>query len=472
MSIRIAALILVVLFFSGYAWKNWFVSACVSLLLLAVVQHPDFPANMGGIQGLNPWNFLILNVVLSWLRNRGEEGLVWDLPSGVQSLLIGYIITIVVGVVRWIPQAGREFPLSSIVSDDIINTLKWIIPGLILFDGCRTRERMLTALMTILGLYLLLAVQVVRWMPLSSATGPGADFATRASKIIQNEIGYNRVTLSNMLAGASWAALVFTIVVNTQWQRLMVLGAAGIIALGQSLTGGRTGYVTWGFVGLVLSLIRWRKLLPIIPVVVVMLGVALPGIRERMLQGFVSNSGNIVQKTDEYEVTSGRNIAWPAVIEEIEKSPLFGYGKEGMVSTGIRDQLMSRYKESFPHPHQAYLEILLDNGVLGFLIIILFYLAVLCRSFQLVLVREDPLVCAVGCTAFSLVLALMVGAMGGQTFYPREGAVGMWAAIGLMLRVSVEWNRYREQDSQFSSVGEWKQWETLESEAPVTLSAN
>ena len=51
--------------------------------------------------------------------------------------------------------------------------------------------------------------------------------------------------------------------------------------------------------------------------------------------------------------------------------------------------------------------------------------------------RDDPLVCAIGCTAFCLVLALMIGAFGGQTFYPREGSVGMWAAIGLMLRVHV-----------------------------------
>jgi hypothetical protein len=43
-----------------------------------------------------------------------------------------------------------------------------------------------------------------------------------------------------------------------------------------------------------------------------------------------------------------------------------------------------------------------------------------------------------GILALALVLALLVAAMGSQTFYPREGSVGMWAAIGVMLRVSVE----------------------------------
>ena len=51
--------------------------------------------------------------------------------------------------------------------------------------------------------------------------------------------------------------------------------------------------------------------------------------------------------------------------------------------------------------------------------------------------RNDPLLCAIGCAGFCLVAALMIGAFGGQTFYPREGSVGMWAAIGLVLRVSL-----------------------------------
>jgi hypothetical protein len=38
----------------------------------------------------------------------------------------------------------------------------------------------------------------------------------------------------------------------------------------------------------------------------------------------------------------------------------------------------------------------------------------------------------------ALVLALLIAGMGSQTFYPREGALGIWAAIGITLRVWVE----------------------------------
>jgi hypothetical protein len=70
-----------------------------------------------------------------------------------------------------------------------------------------------------------------------------------------------------------------------------------------------------------------------------------------------------------------------------------------------------------------------------------FYLVVLYQSFRLVQDRADPLVVVVGTMCFSMVLALMVASLGGQTFYPREGAVGMWAAIGLMFRVALERRR-------------------------------
>jgi len=38
--------------------------------------------------------------------------------------------------------------------------------------------------------------------------------------------------------------------------------------------------------------------------------------------------------------------------------------------------------------------------------------------------------------------------MGGETFYPREGAVGMWAAIGLLLRVAVERQKAVEENTR------------------------
>jgi O-antigen ligase len=437
MSIRITLLILLVAYLSFYAWKNWFVSLCWAILLLAVVEHPDFPKAFGGIQGANPWNLLIFSILMAWAAGRGEDGYEWDMPPIAGRLLLVCLVVVVVGVVRLLlSDYPSGYTYGYILSEYFVNTVKWVIPSLLLFDACRTRQRATIALGIILCLYFLLAVQVIRWMPMSSISS-GAEMAARASRLTMNEIGYNRVTLSMMLAGASWAALATIPILKQNHHRFVLLGVAGVIAFGQALTGGRTGYVTWIAVGLLLAMLRWRKLLFVIPIALLVVGVCLPGVRERMLQGIGGKQGNFTVGTSTYEMTSGRDIAWPVVIKEIGKAPLLGYGREGMVTTGIADRLMNDYKEAFPHPHQAYLQFLLDNGIVGFLLVIPFFLYLVRHSVAYVLVRDDPLVCAIGCSAFCLVLALMIGAFGGQTFYPREGAVGMWAAIGLLLRVHI-----------------------------------
>jgi O-antigen ligase len=436
--IRTTLLLLLVAYLSVYAWKNWFVSLCGAILLMAVVQHPDFPNAIGGIQGANPWNILMLSILLAWAARRGEDGYEWDLPPIAGRMLFACLVVAVTGVIRLLL---NDYPTGEtngfIISEYLVNTVKWVIPSLLLFDACRTRQRAAIALGVILCLYFLLAVQVIRWMPMSSISS-GNDFASRASKITQNEIGYNRVTLSMMLAGASWAALAAVPILKQNLHRFLLIGLAGTITLGQALTGGRTGYVTWIAVGILLAALRWRRLLLLMPVVMLVIVLVLPGVRERMLQGFGGKQGNFTVGTSSYEMTSGRDMAWPVVIEAIGKAPLIGYGREGMKTTGISDLLLYDYGESFPHPHQAYLQLLLDNGIVGFLLVIPFFLYVVRHSITHVLVRNDPLVCAIGCTAFCLLLALMIGAFGGQTFYPREGSVGMWAAIGLLLRLHVQ----------------------------------
>ncbi len=52
--------------------------------------------------------------------------------------------------------------------------------------------------------------------------------------------------------------------------------------------------------------------------------------------------------------------------------------------------------------------------------------------------REDLLVSATGGVALSLLLGLLIASVGAQTLYPREGVLGMWAALGVALRVWVE----------------------------------
>jgi len=443
--IRTALLLAYVLILTIYARRDWFVSLCGALLLMAVIEHPDMPRNMGGIQGLNPWNLLMLSVIVNWLIQRKKQGLAWDMPRSATWLLLLYGGVVGLAFLRMIvdPRNLDQLTTSFLVSEHLINCIKWVVPGLILYDACRTRKRVVTALMCVLGIYFLLAAQVIKWMPLSTAFA-GDTLSYRASKIVQNEIGYNRVNMSMLLAGGSWAILAATLLFKRWRIKALMLGCAATVALGQALTGGRTGYGTWMLVGIVLGLVRWRRALPLVPVAAATVLTLLPGVSERLFQGFGGRQGVMEGASDQYEITSGRNLIWPYVVAEIKKAPVLGYGRLAMNRLGLDRFLMDTLREDFPHPHNAYLEMLLDNGVVGLLLVLPFYGLVVWQSLVLFTNRSDNLAAAVGGATLALVLALLIAAMGSQTFYPREGSVGMWAAIGIMLRVSVEKRQARE----------------------------
>jgi O-antigen ligase len=115
-----------------------------------------------------------------------------------------------------------------------------------------------------------------------------------------------------------------------------------------------------------------------------------------------------------------------------------GYGKTAMLRTGLALRLWEELHEEFPHPHNAYLQILLDSGWIGLTFVLPFYFLVMARLGMLLFDSRDPVFGAAGGAAVALVGALMIAAVGSQTFYPREGSVGMWCAIALGLRISLE----------------------------------
>lgn len=437
-SLRVYALYLLVVFLSLYAYRDWFKSLCGLILLMAVIEHPDMPKTIAEIQGLSPWNVLMANVVFGWLLARRREGLVWDMPRYVNIAMILFILVILVGFVR-LMFADRTYiwrPGTYLFSEYLVNTVKWLIPGILLFDGCRNRRRLVLGLVSILALYLLLALQVVRHIPRDAALS-GETLTVKSRKLISNNIGYHAVSVATMLSGASWAVLAALPLVRKATHRGLVVGAFFVITYSLALTAGRMGYITWGIVGLLLCLLRWRKRLLLLPLVVLLATYVVPGAVERMLEGFGESAAPGETYTDQYVVTSGRNLIWPHVVDKIMEAPLVGHGRAAMLHTGLAHWIWRSLDEGFGHPHNAYLEWMLDNGFLGLIFALAVYGIIVACAVALFRDRNNPWNAAVGGIALALVLALLVAGMGSQTLYPREDAVGMWAVIGLMFRLWV-----------------------------------
>jgi hypothetical protein len=218
--IRITLLTLLIAYLSAYAWRDWFRGACWLVLLMAVFQHPDMPKSIAGIPGLNHWNFLFLNVVCSWLVNRKKEKLAWEMPRHLNYLLFFYGLFIVSSVVRYLNDhsgvdeliatfgGSGSFGVSA-VNEYLINCFKWVIPAMIIFDGCRSRKQYLFAVTMLALMFVLLGLQVVKAMTLGSLTMGGDALQVKAIKVISRNVGFHRVNVSMIMSGAFWVIFCF-----------------------------------------------------------------------------------------------------------------------------------------------------------------------------------------------------------------------------------------------------------------------
>ena len=456
--IRYSLLAAFIAFLSAYAFKDWFKSLCGLVVLMAVLERPDMPRSIMGIPGLNVWNILLFFVLLGWLASKKHEKRFWDMPGYMNFILLSYLFVVIVSSLRTMLDysplvayaqmlgSSPDIGMGSMVIDYLVNTIKFAIPGILIYEGCRDEERAKWAVSSILVAGFFLAIQIIKEMPLSMMTD-GDRLQKRAVRILDRRVGYHRVDLATLMAGLSWAFYAARTVFTNKFIRLFLLFAAMICFLALSLTGGRSGYLAWAACGTVLALVRWRGLILLGPVVVLIMFMTVPAVEERLIEGFTEESHETgtaklgvdtvdSRGNDLYAITSGRVIVWPEVIEGIKERPYLGWGRKGYIVSGVLPGLVEEYGiwiRQFGHPHNAYLQLMIDAGIVGTLPVMVFYFLICLYSLRLFR-RKDPLSVMIGGLTFALVSTQLAASVGAQTFYPREGTLFMWAAIGLCLR--------------------------------------
>jgi O-antigen ligase len=452
MSIVAAAVYIYVPMVLAYAFKDWFKALCGLILLMAVIQHSAMPKNMLGIQGLNLWNILFVGVCMAWLASRHRENAMWDMPRHIRVLLLLCLVVILVGFLRAVFDRTNieNYPLKNLISEELINTVKWPLVGILLFHGCRTRGRVMMVLACLLVMYSVIAVQVVKLVPSGAIH---SHLALDQGRMLIEDTGYNPVDISGLLAGTFWGTLAILPLISQKKYKIILLLAAGLFAYGQAITGGRAGYIAWGGTGLVLCILKWRKQLILAPVVIVLLPIVFPAAADRLFVGFGLTDAAGQTTMDDAAMTSGRTLTWRYVIDKIRESPLLGYGRRAMQRTGLSQRVLVELGEtSNGHPHNMYLETLLDNGIIGSIPMFLFYGVILVYSARLFR-TANCLYSAVGGLALALMLAHLFTGIGSQHFYPEEQTFGMWTAMFLALRVYLE--EKRVQFDALSAAGHW-----------------
>lgn len=425
-----------------YAWRDWFKCLCGLILLTPFIGRHDFPVSIAGIQGLNVWNVLFADIFLAWWTNRKQEGLSWEMPKIINIFLALWLGVILVGWIRMIVDRSllMNHGLIDLFSEELINTIKWPIVGLLLFDGCRTRHHTKLAFICTFLFFAMFVVQIIKCVPPVVILEPG-NMDARGN--ISSDVGISINGASRMLSGVPWAMIAMTRLLRAWKHRLFLFGACFMSLYAVALTGSRSGYTSCGVSLLLLCLLRWRRYLLFLPLLFFVLLSVFPGAKARFLQGF--NQVDITGEnfTDPYYVTAGRSDFWPYVLSKIPESPIYGFGRRAMQRAGVQKSIENELgaDEAVAHPHNAFLEVLLDSGLIGFFVIIGFYLIIWMYAVRLFVDRGDPLCTTAGGIVLALLTSYLIASMGGQSFYSEETDVGLWSAIGVMLRVYVARSR-------------------------------
>jgi O-antigen ligase len=163
------------------------------------------------------------------------------------------------------------------------------------------------------------------------------------------------------------------------------------------------------------------------------LAVAPEAIQERLVKGIGDQAATASIVDGNNELTSGRVNIWLNLAPEIIESPLIG---QGLLSTQWSEYRKSgRYWAN--HPHNLYLEILMDIGIIGAVCMLIFYRWVwrLFRS----LGRDERLPEDVrgffGGSLAGFVGMLIYGASNGH-YYPAPEQVFFWVSVGLAMGYS------------------------------------
>jgi O-antigen ligase len=140
--------------------------------------------------------------------------------------------------------------------------------------------------------------------------------------------------------GLWWAAAI-TLLIGASLSRMALVVALALFPLSQS-----SFRSVWG----------WFRLGLLIAVLVGLSQLALTyvePVRARFLEASAVEIGGIQINT------SGRDVAWPVVLDSWKESPWIGKG------AGAAEEVTTRYFPDFGQPHNDYLRVLHDYGVIG-----------------------------------------------------------------------------------------------------------
>jgi O-antigen ligase len=426
------------LFGCVFILRDFRVGVVLLILLLPISSSQVFPHAMFGTTGLNPANLLLVATLGSYLLHGLFDGSLRRFMP--RPLLWLYIVPILVAGVLGSRHVGEIPPflfqrliefdsVTGYFRDLVVKPLLVVVFAPLVGAAVSMSEKPERFFVPMLISIWVMVSLVIVFVLLSGASL--REMASSESRELLTPLGMHANELGRLYVSA-YALLLFTWAESKSPAfRLALLASMGLVMVALVLTFSRGAFL--GFILVNVLFLLWRrnaKTLILFGLLAACVLFFLPGaVYDRIATGFGSGFGS-----GSNAISAGRiEHIWLPLLPEIPQSPIYGHGLGSILWSDPMRRGAGITILAVGHPHNAYLQALLDMGIAG-LILLCAYFVHVWRGFRALSV--DP---ALGSTlrgfyagAAAGLASLLISYVTDSSLMPKAEQVFLWLAIGMM----------------------------------------
>jgi len=407
------------------------IGAVLLMVMLPVEGSYLFPHSVFGVTGLNPLNLVLVATLASFLV-RGK-GLKDFLPKPLAWLFIVPIT--IAGLIgsRHVDQVFPYFYEVEVIHftnalgylrDVLLKPMLTVVAALLIAQAVAKSKKAESFLVPFI-----IAVWLMSVMAIGYVVAEGASIGSLAlttSRTFFSALGMHANDLGRLYAVA-YALLLFTWG-ETKDARLksILLVTMGMLTIALLLTFSRGAIVGWVLVNALFLVWKFNAKTIGLALLAGVVGLALmPGaVISRMSLGLIGGG-------DVNEFSAGRvEEIWLPLLPELFKSPLWG---NGLDSTMWAQALWAEMMLPVTHPHNAYIQAILDMGLLGLGLLLAFYWHVYRTARDLGgNANLSPTMRGFYQGVVAGLMCFIITGFAGSSLRPAPEFAFLWIAIGMM----------------------------------------
>ena len=408
------------------------------ILLMPISSSRFFPHAILGINGLNPLNLLLVGTLGSYLfRRLSERSLGRFMPRPLFWL---YIVPILIAGALGVPHFGDIPPIlfnrllefdtvTGYVRELVVKPLLIVIFALLVGAAVLRSEKPEKFLIPTLISIWVMCFMVIAFVYQSGVSL--AELASSTSREFLSALGMHANELGRMYE-VSYALLLFTWAESKESKlRFALFASMAPVVFALMLTFSRGAFL--GFIVVNVLFLLWRRNLKTLIVGCLVAAVVLlllpSAVYDRAATGFGRGFGS---GTD--MISAGRiEHLWLPLLPEVPRSPIYGHGLGSILWSEPMRRGAGLAILVAGHPHNAYLQALLDMGAAGLILVCAYFghiwKGLRALSFDPAL---SPTLRGFYLGAAAGLVALSISYLTDSSLLPRTEQTFLWLAIGMM----------------------------------------